>query len=74
MINRELTAKKLFNKRKENGYTVKELARKLHVTEQAIYQWEEGYKQPSFDNLMLLAYIYNCSIYDLFEQERIENV
>lgn len=48
--------------REDNGYTQDEIAEKLNLTRQSISNYEKGNSDPSLDNLVKLADIYNCSV------------
>ena len=51
--------------RKKIGLSQKELADKLHVSQQSISQWEKGLREPSIEMLKKLAEIFNCTIDEL---------
>lgn len=51
--------------RKKSGLSQKELADKLHVSQQSISQWEKGLREPSIEMLKKLAEIFNCTIDEL---------
>lgn len=49
-----------------NGLSVKDLQGKFGFsTPQAIYKWVNGKSLPTIDNLVSLAYIFNCKIDDI---------
>lgn len=45
-----------------NGLTQKQLADKLNVSQNAIYNWENGKRQPDFQTLEKLAKIFDVNI------------
>lgn len=53
---------KLFELRKEKGYSQEELADKLNVARQTISKWENGTTTPDFDNLIELSKLFEISI------------
>ena len=50
---------KLYELRKENGYSQEELADKLGVARQTISKWENGTTTPDTNNLIELSKKYN---------------
>lgn len=56
---------KLFELRKEKGYSQEELADKLNVARQTISKWENGTTTPDFDNLIEISKLFEISIDDL---------
>lgn len=54
--------------RKKAGITQGELARQIHVTQQAVAQWESGETTPRAAILPKLAAALQCSVGDLFQQ------
>lgn len=47
--------------RKEQGYTMKELAQQLSLSESVISLYENGKRQPSYDILIKLAKLYSVT-------------
>ena len=47
-----------------------DLAVKVGVTQGAVSQWESGETYPSDDKLLSLAKIFNCTLDDLFKEDR----
>lgn len=47
--------------RKEKGLSQDELAEKLGVSRQSISLWENGQTQPTIENILALARIFNVS-------------
>ena len=54
----------------KNGLTQKDLADRLHVTYQAVSRWENDAAEPSFDCLLDMTKILNCTLDDLFGIEK----
>lgn len=50
-----------------NRYTQKELAGKLHVSQQAVSRWERGSVLPEFSNLVKISELYNVSLKELID-------
>ncbi len=57
--------KRLKVARKNAGLSQNEVAEKLHISRQAISQWENGRSYPDLDNLTLLSQLYQVDIYEL---------
>ena len=49
--------------------TQKELADKLGVSQNAIYNWENGKREPNVETLEKIAKLFNITISQLLEQE-----
>ena len=64
-----LTANRLQQFRKANGYTQEVLAEKLSVSRQSISKWERGEAIPEIDNLMALSKLYGVTIDALLDIE-----
>ena len=60
------TANRLYELRKQHGYSQDELADKLNVSRQAISKWERSESSPDTDNLIALAKLYGVSLDELF--------
>lgn len=60
--------------RKLNHMSQDELAEKLEVTRQSISLWETGQTQPSLDNILTLAKLFNVSIDNLLAEDESEPV
>jgi transcriptional regulator with XRE-family HTH domain len=56
--------------RKEHGYSQEQMARKLHLTQGAISQWENGLTVPAADQLMALADVFGITVDDLLGREQ----
>ena len=59
------TANRLYEPRKQHGYSQDELADKLNVSRQAISKWERSESSPDTDNLIALAKLYGVSLDEL---------
>ena len=58
--------------RKEHGYSQEQMARKLHLTQGAISQWENGLTVPAADQLMALADVFGITVDELLGREQQE--
>ena len=47
--------------RKDNNFTQQDIANKLNVSQNAVYNWESGKREPSLEIIEKLAEIYNVS-------------
>ncbi len=65
-----ITATRLQQLRKANGYSQEVLAGKLGVSRQSISKWERAEASPDIDNLLLLSKIYGISVDDLLDTEK----
>ena len=59
------TGKKIFSLRKEKGWTQKDLAERVHVTDKAVSKWERGINYPDLSLLELLGNVLGTSVSDL---------
>ena len=57
-------SEKLYELRKEKGFSQEELAEKLNVARQTISKWETGMTVPDTNNLIELSKIFGISIDD----------
>lgn len=64
-----LTATRLQELRKMNGYSQEVLAEKLGVSRQSISKWERAEASPEIDNLLALSKIYGVSLDDLLNTD-----
>lgn len=55
--------------RKRKGFSQKDLAGEMNVTESAISLWESDRRKPKLDRAIELAKILDCTIDELFEEE-----
>lgn len=51
--------------RKKAGYSQQQIARKLHLTQGAISQWENGITVPAADQLSALANVFEITVDEL---------
>lgn len=63
-ISLDLTCKNIKRLISESGMTRAELARVLNVDRSMPYKWTTT-QLPSVDNLVMLAYVLNCSVDDI---------
>lgn len=57
----------LYKYRTQKGFTQRELAEKLHVTQPTITQYETGARKPDIVTLKRLAIILDCTTDQLLE-------
>lgn len=62
-----MTANRLQQLRKMNGYSQEVLAEKLGISRQSISKWERAEASPEIDNLMALAKIYGITLDELLD-------
>lgn len=60
--------------RKKKGYTQKDLAQRLFVSDKAVSKWERGVSMPDISLLIPLADILEVTVTELLEAREIENV
>lgn len=65
-------AKFLTEQRKAKGYTQKELAEKLFVSDKAVSKWERSLSMPDISLLIPLAEILEVSVTELLEGRRLD--
>ncbi len=58
--------------RKEKGWTQRELAEKLNVTDKAVSKWERGVGFPDIKTIEPLAEALGVSILEIMQSERIQ--
>ncbi len=56
--------------RTENGLTIKKVADAIGVEPSTYCAYEKGRRQPSFDKLVKIAKVFNCSVADFVEEQR----
>ncbi len=61
----EYTGKRILSLRKEKGWTQKDLAMQIHVTDKAVSKWERGLNYPDLSLLETLADVLETSVSDL---------
>ncbi|MGN0534873.1 MAG: helix-turn-helix domain-containing protein [Eubacterium sp.] len=62
-----ITANRLQQLRKMNGYSQEVLAEKLGISRQSISKWERAESSPEIDNLIALAKIYGLTVDELLD-------
>ena len=67
-------SEKLYELRKEKGFSQEELAEKLNVARQTISKWETGITVPDTNNLIEISKIFEISIDELVDQKKEEIV
>lgn len=72
-IDKENFGKFIQEQRKEKGYTQKELAQKLFLSDKAVSKWERGISLPDIQMLIPLADILGVTVTELLEGKRMEN-
>ena len=66
-MNQVKTGLYIAEKRKEKGYTQKQLASMLNVSDRAVSRWENGLNMPDLSLMEPLCKILGITIADLFE-------
>ena len=61
---------KLYQLRKRQGFSQEALAEKLNTTRQAVSKWENNNGYPETEKIILLAKLFQVSLYDLLIEER----
>ena len=61
------------DKRKQKGYTQSSFAKEVGVAQCTVSQWERGCIVPSFDKLILMSKIFNCTLDELAKESGDEN-
>lgn len=69
-----ITADRLQQLRKKNGYSQEVLAEKLGISRQSISKWERAESSPEIDNLLALSKIYGITIDELLDTDNDEAV
>ncbi len=62
----------LSSQRKEKGYTQKDLAAKLYISDKAVSKWERGISLPDISLLAPLAEMLDLSVTELLEGKKME--
>lgn len=65
-----MTANRLQQLRKANGYSQDVLAEKLGISRQAVSKWERAESSPSVDNLVDLARLYGITVDEMLNTEK----
>ena len=67
VINRIEPGKRIRRLRVENGYQVTDIQRVIGLASpQSVYKWERGDNLPSIDSAVILAWIFDIPVEDLF--------
>lgn len=72
-INKEAFAAFLAQQRREKGWTQKDLAQRLYVSDKAVSKWERGLSLPDISLLLPLADCLGVGVTELLEGKRAEN-
>ena len=64
-----MTANRLQQLRKANGYSQDVLAKKLGISRQAVSKWERAESSPSVDNLLDLARLYGITVDEMLNTD-----
>ena len=67
-MNTNLIAGHLQYLRKKHHYTQENLAKRLHLSRQAVSKWEQGASDPSTSNLLALAKLFGISAEELLRE------
>ena len=62
----------LAEQRRANGFTQRELAEKLYISDKAVSKWERGLSMPDISLLVPLAEILDVSVTELLEGKRMD--
>lgn len=71
-LNKQAFGDFLAKSRKEKGYTQKDLAEKLFVSDKAVSKWERGLSVPDVSLLVPLAELLDVTVTELLEGRRID--
>ena len=69
MVSTEYTGKRILELRQRNGWTQKQLAEILGVTDKAVSKWERGINYPDLSLLEPLAKVFETTVADLLGLE-----
>ncbi len=70
-VNKELFGSFVAEQRKRKGYTQRELAERLFVSDKAVSKWERGLSMPDISLLIPLAEVLEVSVTELLEGRRL---
>ncbi|PEU82333.1 transcriptional regulator [Bacillus cereus] len=56
--------------RESKGFSQEDIAKKIGVTRQAVYKWENDKSCPDIENLILLSELYNVTLDELIKGNR----
>ena len=65
-----MLADKIRSLRKAKGFSQAQMARKLHITQGAISQWENGITVPAADQLVTLAEVFEITVDELLGRDQ----
>ena len=71
-FDKEKTGKFILALRKEKGFTQKELAVRLAVSDKTISKWETGAGMPDISMLIPLANVFDITVTELLKGERLQ--
>lgn len=60
--------------RRARGLTAKELGEKVGKTESAICMYETGKREPSYETLLMIAEVLDCSVGDIIGEKALEDL
>ena len=60
---------KLKQIREQKGFSIQEVAIKLNISRITLWNYENGKRKPSFEMLIKLSKIYDCTIEDFIEKD-----
>jgi transcriptional regulator with XRE-family HTH domain len=66
-----MLGERIRNLRKKLGYSQQQLAKKMHLTQGAISQWENNITVPAADQLVSLSEVFGITVDELLKQEQI---
>ena len=69
-LDKEIFGRFVAEQRKAKGYTQRELAERLFVSDKAVSKWERGLSMPDISLLIPLAEILEVSVTELLEGRR----
>ncbi len=69
-----MLADRLREIRKQHGYSQQQVAKKLHLTQGAISQWENGITVPAAEQLVALSEIYGMSVDEILGVKKADAV
>lgn len=61
-LNKRQVAKNAYRMIAESEYSIEWIALALHISERAIYYWQEGKRTPSMDNIYGLSQLFKVSM------------
>lgn len=64
-----MLGEKIYNLRKQKGFSQEELGNKINVSRQTISNWELNETTPNIEQLKLLSKVFNVSIDDLLDND-----